>query len=54
VTERATLLESVPTEQGAKTSAFDVARQRLYVFLPVSSAAVVDIGLQRWLSVLYH
>ncbi len=40
-TERAALVESVPTELGAKTSAFDAARQRLYVFLPGSCAAAV-------------
>ena len=40
-TERATLVDSIPTEVGAKTSAFDVERQQLYVFLPRSCATVV-------------
>ena len=40
-TDRMTVLESIPTEVGAKTSAFDVSRQRLYVFLPESCAAAV-------------
>jgi DNA-binding beta-propeller fold protein YncE len=40
-TESATLVESIPTELGAKTSAFDVERQVLYVFLPRSCATVV-------------
>ena len=40
-TQNAQLLESIPTEPGAKTSAFDVERQRLYVFLPRSCATVV-------------
>lgn len=37
------VLESIPTERGAKTTAIDTRRQRLYVFLPDScSAAVFD------------
>jgi DNA-binding beta-propeller fold protein YncE len=40
-TERLIRLESIPTEPGAKTSAFDVKRQRLYVFLPRSCATAV-------------
>ena len=40
-TEHAALLESIPTELGAKTSAFDLTRQRLYVFLPDSCAVAV-------------
>jgi DNA-binding beta-propeller fold protein YncE len=40
-TGRARLVESIPTEPGAKTSAFDVERQQLYVFLPRSCATVV-------------
>jgi len=40
-TGRATLVDSIPTEPGAKTSAFDVERQQLYVFLPRSCATVV-------------
>ncbi len=40
-TERLTLLGSIPVEAGAKTSAFDVERQRLYVFMPLSCAAAV-------------
>jgi DNA-binding beta-propeller fold protein YncE len=40
-TETATLLESIPTESGAKTSAFEVEHQQLYVFLPRSCATVV-------------
>jgi DNA-binding beta-propeller fold protein YncE len=33
--------ERISTEQGAHTTAFDLARQRLYVFLPDSSRAAV-------------
>lgn len=40
-TGRLTVAETVVAEPGAKTSAFDVDRQRLYVFLPESSAAAV-------------
>ncbi len=35
------LAQRVTTEQGAHTTAFDAARQRLYVFLPDSSRAAV-------------
>ena len=35
------LVERVPTEQGAHTTAFDANRQRLYVFLPRGSRAAV-------------
>ena len=35
------LADRVTTEQGAHTTAFDAARQRLYVFLPRSSRAAV-------------
>jgi DNA-binding beta-propeller fold protein YncE len=39
------LVDSVPTEAGAKTTAFDHGRQRLYVFLPTScGAAVYEVG----------
>jgi DNA-binding beta-propeller fold protein YncE len=42
---RIELAERVRTEQGAHTTAFDAERQRIYVFLPVSSrAAVYDEG----------
>ncbi len=40
-TERMALVESVATEVGAKTTAFDHDRQRLYVFLPGSCGAAV-------------
>ena len=40
-TEKRALAETVATEPGAKTSAFDAERQRLYVFLPGSCAAAV-------------
>jgi DNA-binding beta-propeller fold protein YncE len=40
-TERMALVESVATEVGAKTTAFDHDRQRLYVFLPASCGAAV-------------
>ena len=40
-TERGVRVDSIPTEAGATTSAFDVERQRLYVFLPVSCTAAV-------------
>lgn len=40
-TERMALVESVASEVGAKTTAFDHDRQRLYVFLPRSCAAAV-------------
>jgi DNA-binding beta-propeller fold protein YncE len=40
-TERGTVLESIPVEAGAKTSAIDIERQRLYVFMPLSCAAAV-------------
>ncbi|HVC34852.1 MAG TPA: hypothetical protein VNL16_15175 [Chloroflexota bacterium] len=35
------VVEQVPTEEGAPTTAFDPVRQRLYVFLPRSCRAVV-------------
>lgn len=35
------LVESIPTEAGAQTTAFDESRQRLYVFLPDSCAVAV-------------
>ena len=35
------VLESIPTERGAKTTAIDKRRQRLYVFLPESCSAAV-------------
>jgi hypothetical protein len=34
-------IESVPTEPGAHTTALDVARHVLYVFLPKTHRAVV-------------
>ena len=40
-TDRGLVVESIATEPGAKTSAFDVERQRLYVFLTESCAAAV-------------
>jgi DNA-binding beta-propeller fold protein YncE len=40
-TERMVLVETVPTEVGAHTTAFDNGRQRLYVFLPRSCGAAV-------------
>jgi DNA-binding beta-propeller fold protein YncE len=40
-TQRMALTDSVSTELGAKTSAFDAARQRLYVFLPVACRAAL-------------
>ena len=40
-TARNRLTESVRTEPGAHTTAFDVERQRLYVFLPGSAASGV-------------
>jgi DNA-binding beta-propeller fold protein YncE len=40
-TEHARVVDSMTTEAGAKTSAFDGKRQRLYVFLPQSCAAAV-------------
>ena len=44
-TARNRLTDSVRTESGAHTTAFDVDRQRLYVFLPGSSVgAVFDAG----------
>jgi DNA-binding beta-propeller fold protein YncE len=39
--DRMTLAERLTTEQGAHTTAFDVDRQRLYVFLPHSCRAAV-------------
>ena len=35
------LIESIPTERGAKTTAIDIDRERLYVFLPESCSAEV-------------
>ena len=35
------VVESFPTERGAKTTAIDIRRQRLYVFLPQSCSAAV-------------
>lgn len=35
------LIEQLPTEEGAHTTAFDRARQRLYVFLPHSCRAAI-------------
>ena len=44
-TERMSLVESVATEVGAKTTAIDRERKRLYAFLPEScGAAVYDIA----------
>ena len=44
-TDQTSLVASIQTEPGAKTSAFDVMRQRLFVFLPGSrSAAVFDVA----------
>lgn len=40
-TDRGHVVESIATEPGAKTSAFDVERQRLYVVFPESCAAAV-------------
>ena len=36
-----TLVEEIPTEEGAHTFAFDNAHQRLYAFLPLSCRAAV-------------
>lgn len=43
-TEHNRLADSLPTEPGAHTTAFDFGRQRLYVFLPGSGAAAVFEG----------
>lgn len=40
-TDRMVLVESIATEAGAKTTAFDHERQRLYVFLPRTCGAAV-------------
>lgn len=40
-TESLTVVEQVPTEAGAHTTAFDPVRRRLYVFLPRSGRAAV-------------
>jgi len=40
-TQRMALIDSVSTERGAKTSAFDTGRQRLHVFLPETCRAAV-------------
>ena len=40
-TQRMALIDSIRTEQGAKTSAFDPGRERLYVFLPATCRAAV-------------
>ncbi len=40
-TERMELVDSVVTEAGAKTTAFDPTRRRLYVFLPARCGAAV-------------
>ena len=40
-TKRGTLIESIATEPGAHTTAFDVKRQRVYVFQPNSCSAAV-------------
>ena len=44
-TAHSRLIDSVRTEDGAHTTAFDVERQRLYVFLPASCAtALYDVA----------
>lgn len=40
-TREMTLVQELPTEAGAHTSAFDRTRQRFYVFLPMSCRAAV-------------
>jgi len=40
-TQTMTLVETVPTEDGAHTLTFDESRQRLYVFLPRSGCAAI-------------
>jgi len=36
-------LQTVPTEKGAKTTAFDATRNKLFVFLPQTHRAAVYI-----------
>ena len=38
-----TRIETVPSEQGAKTLAFDAARNKVYAFLPQSHRAAVYV-----------
>lgn len=42
-TEAMQLLETVPTEPGAHTTAFDPDRHKIYAFLPQTHRAAVDI-----------